>query len=99
MRFGKANDAVAGPAQRGIEAENHAMGIGRGAQRCFKNRRGHARGNTAEALPHLFKLPTRNTHARILPAVERLQKQKRRGDFSPRRFAKATAKHQCPRPF
>jgi hypothetical protein len=29
----------------------------------------------------LFKLPTRDAHARILPAVERLKKQKRRDTF------------------
>jgi len=85
VRFGQANDAEAGPAQRGIETQNYAMGIGRCAQCCFKNGRGHARGNAAEALPHLFKLPTRDAHMRILPAAERLQKQKRRDDLSARR--------------
>ena len=78
MGFGKANDAVAGPAQRRIEAENHAMGIGGSAQRYFKNRCRPARRNAAEALPHLFELPRRDAHVRNLPAVEGLQKQKPR---------------------
>jgi hypothetical protein len=36
------------------------------------------RGSAAEAFLHLFKLPPRDAHERILPAAERLQKQKRR---------------------
>jgi len=57
------------------------VGIGRNAQRRFKNGRGHARRHAAEARLHLFKLPPRDAHARILPAVENLQKQKRRDGF------------------
>ena len=78
MRFGQANDAVAGPTQRRIKTENHAMGIGRSTQGGCKNGRGRARGSAAEALPHLFKLPRRDAHKRNLPAVEGLQKQKPR---------------------
>ena len=79
MRFGQANHAVAGAAQRRVHAENDAMGAGRGAQRRCENRRDRTRGSAAEALLHLFKLPPRDAHARILPAAEGLQKQKRRG--------------------
>jgi hypothetical protein len=38
------------------------------------------RGSAAEAFLHLFKLPPRDAHERILPAAERLQKEKRRGE-------------------
>ena len=98
MRFGQADHAVTGAAQRRIHAKNHAMGIGRSAQRCFKKGRGRARGNAAEALPHLFKLPRRDAHARILPVAECLQKQKRRASLPSRRSAKSPGKLQCSPP-
>ena len=78
VRSGQANNAVAGPPKCWVKAENHAMGIGLSAQHCLKEGRGHTRMNAPEALPHLFELPRRDAHARILPAVARLQKQKRR---------------------
>jgi hypothetical protein len=54
------------------------MSAGRGAQGRCENRRNRARGSAAEAFLYLFKLPPRDAHGRILPAAERLQKQKRR---------------------
>jgi hypothetical protein len=38
------------------------------------------RGSAAEAFLHLFKLPPRDAHERILPAAKGMQKQKRRGE-------------------
>jgi len=75
------------------------MQIGRSAEGGFKNGRSPAGRNAAETLPHLFKLPGCDAHGRILPVLEKLQKQKRRGDFSPGRFAKVSNQRQCPRPF
>jgi hypothetical protein len=58
------------------------MSAGRGAQRRCENRRDRARRSAAEAFLHLFKLPPRDAHERILPAAERLQKQKRRAQLA-----------------
>jgi hypothetical protein len=58
------------------------MGIGRGAQGRGKSRRDRARGSAAEAFLHLFKLPPRDAHERILPAAEGLQKEKRRAQLA-----------------
>jgi uncharacterized protein (DUF2249 family) len=46
------------------------------------------RGSAAEAFLHLFKLPPRDAHERILPAAGRLQKQKRRYGTLRAAFAK-----------
>jgi hypothetical protein len=46
------------------------------------------RGSAAEAFLHLFKLPPRDAHERILPAAERLQKKKRRDETMRAAFAK-----------
>ena len=78
MRFGEPDDAVAGAAQRRVHAENDAVGIGGGPENRFKDRQGCASRNAADALLHLFKLPTRDAHAPMLPATAGLQKQKRR---------------------
>lgn len=74
--FCPANDAVAGAPQGRIHTENHTVGGGRHPQACRKNRRRGTRGRAAEALLHLFELPPGNAHARILPAVEKMRKQK-----------------------
>jgi hypothetical protein len=54
------------------------MSAGSGAQCRCKDRRDRARGSAAEAFLHLFELPARDAHEWILPAAERLQKEKRR---------------------
>ena len=77
-RLGQFDDAEAGAAQRRVHAENDAMRIGSGAQCRRKNRRDRAGGSAAEAFLHLFKLPPRDAHQRILPAAAGLQKKKRR---------------------
>ena len=76
MWFRLADDAVAGAPQGRIHAKNHTVGRGRRPQAgCQKRRRG-TRGRAAEALLHLFELLPGNAHARILPAVEKMRKQK-----------------------
>lgn len=74
--FFKADDAVAGAAQRRINAQDdlrrEARDAGRGARDI------NAQRFAAEALLHLFELLPGNAHAKRLPAAARRQKQKRR---------------------
>jgi hypothetical protein len=48
----------------------------------------------------LFKLLTRDAHKRILPVAEKLRKEKRRADVSPRGVAGSKQRlNQCLEPF
>jgi len=57
------------------------MRIGGGPENRFKNRPGCAIRNAADALLHLFKLPTCDAHSPMLPAAAGLQKQKHRASL------------------
>jgi len=75
--FFKADDAVAGAAQRRINAKNDlGDGAGREARGIGQGHR--ARFFAAEALLQLLELLPGNAHAKRLPAAARRQKQKRR---------------------
>jgi hypothetical protein len=41
-------------------------------------------GGAARGRRHMFKLLTRDAHKRILPVAQKLRKEKRRADVSPR---------------
>jgi hypothetical protein len=81
MRSGETEDAVAGAAQRRVNAKNHAVRIDGRTRVGLENRHGRTARSAAEALFHLFKLPQRNAHAWILPAAEKQQKQKCRASL------------------
>ena len=61
MRFGEANDAVAGAAQRRVNAENDLVQARGRAQGRFQNGRGHAR-RAAETRFDLLELLRRDAH-------------------------------------
>ena len=73
MWFGEANYAVAGAAERRVNPQDHVMrGEGRPQGGCQYRRYRRAHRRAAKALLHLFKLPTGDAHAPILPAAEKL---------------------------
>src|SRR5438105_4437124 len=76
-RFGPSNHAIAGAAQRRIEAENNLVRISVVYGRAFEDSGGQA-ARAAEAVLHLLKLLRRNAHRGNSANCRRIAKEQRR---------------------